>query len=65
VEFEGSCGKVRRGRTSPLHCERRVDWEIADRALSFAVFEEFDLTQALFGFGFAFVGAAEIFSGFL
>jgi hypothetical protein len=39
--------------------------EIADRLLSLAVFEEFDLAQALFGFGFGFVRAAEIFAGFL
>jgi hypothetical protein len=29
------------------------------------VLEEFDLAQAFFGFGFGFVGAAEIFAGFL
>jgi hypothetical protein len=28
--------------------------------LSFAVLEEFDLAQALFGFGFGFVGAAKV-----
>jgi hypothetical protein len=39
--------------------------EIADRPLSLAVFEEFDLAQALFGFGFSLVRAAEIFAGFL
>ncbi len=65
MEFEGSCGKAPLVRASPLHCERRVGWEIANRALSFAMFEEFDLAQALFGFGFGFVRAAEIFAGFL
>jgi hypothetical protein len=38
--------------------------EIADRLLSLAVLEEFDLAQALFGFGFALVGAAEILALF-
>jgi hypothetical protein len=33
--------------------------------LTFAMLEEFDLAQAFFGFGFGFVGAAEIFAGFL
>jgi hypothetical protein len=33
--------------------------------LRLAVFEEFDLAQALFGFCFGFVRAAEIFAGFL
>lgn len=54
MEFEGSCGKARRGRTSPSRAE------IADRPLPLAVFEEFDLAQALFGFGFGFVGTAEV-----
>ena len=43
----------------------RLGWGIAGRPLSLVVFEEFDLTQALFGFRLGFVGAAEIFAGFL
>ena len=44
--------------------ERRPGREIANGPLSFAVFEEFDLAQALFGFGFALVGAAEVLALF-
>jgi hypothetical protein len=43
----------------------RAGLGIVNKALSLAVLEEFDLAQALFGFGFGFVGAAEIFAGFL
>ena len=44
--------------------EQRMGWETANRPLSFAVLEKFDLAQALFGFGFALVGAAEILALF-
>ncbi len=37
----------------------RLGWKTGIRPLSFSVFEEFDLAQALFGFGFALVGAPE------
>jgi hypothetical protein len=47
------------------HVGERGGSEIADRLLTLAVFEEFDLAQALFGFGFGLVRAAEIFAGFL
>jgi hypothetical protein len=41
-----------------------MGWRTADRPLSFAVLEKFDLAQALFGLGFALVGAAEILALF-
>jgi hypothetical protein len=44
--------------------ELRLGWKTEIRPLSFSVFEEFDLAQALFGFGFALVGAPEILALF-
>jgi hypothetical protein len=58
VEKLGECGLRR-------YVGERGGAEIADRLLSLAVFEEFDLAQALFGLGFGFIRAAEIFAGFL
>ena len=53
------------GQGVPRRCVGEREWaEIADRLLSLAVFEEFHLAQALFGFGLALVGAAEILALF-
>ena len=59
MEFEGSCGKATsvRLRRYIVSAGGLGNW---DRALSFAVLEEFYLAQALFGFGFGFVGTAEV-----
>ena len=48
----------------PYIAELRLGWKTGARPLSFSVFEEFDLAQALFGFGFALVGAPEILALF-
>jgi hypothetical protein len=48
----------------PYIGELRLGWKTGLRSLSFSVFEEFDLAQALFGFGFALVGAPEILALF-
>jgi hypothetical protein len=48
----------------PYIVELRLGWKTGIRPLSFSVLEEFDLAQALFGFGFALVGAPEILALF-
>jgi hypothetical protein len=63
VDFEASCGKARGGQTPTLHWPARVGRKGNGSALSFSMLEEFDLAQALFGFGF--VWAAKVFAGLL
>jgi hypothetical protein len=43
----------------PYIAELRLGWKTGARPLSFSVFEEFDLAQALFRFGFALVRSTE------